>query len=679
MLYETPKREVETSSISSKEIKLKAGSKAFKILFGTIYKDIIKALVRELFTNAWDSHKDNDSLHIPVEIHAPSKYEPYFSIRDYGTGMSNEVINDTYSVVFASTKDKSNDQAGFMGMGSKTPLGYADSFSVISYVDGVYEAYQIYLNSEGNPVIDLQATGETTEANGVLVQVSVEDKDINHFNSMINNFVMTVDANVKVDGKKLEKAIDIGYKSKCGHYTYSSNIISGTYLKMGCVLYPLSNTIRDPDFDSSKRHVSQSNLNKRIDIVLDFPIGSFDVTASRDDIIYNDSTARLIKDAFSSFSKEYLNYTEKRINQAKSFIEANTIYIDNIDRISSFMFYTESKKLYWRGKKLTEIVSEDCFKTGIIDNFKKKFEIKKIKKNYQTSGSISRNDLVGVEINRSLNRKSIIIFDDGNNKHVALKVRHILNNIGLTRYSDKYIYVKGSSRKSLDFLLLSYKLGATSVIDIAWYTHVKPERAQRDYTTKIRYFSSQGKLGRMVNFNSAEKDEIYYIESGTVGHDTLVNFSKFCDVPLSEIMIKYKKDDKTIKKYPERFINIQKEYEKALADLKIKPNDIDFLVSERLRSVLSWSTKEKRKRIASLFLDYQSVDEKRAEFLDTSVVKKEFKDKIDKRESEVLKKLEKLITDNPYLEIIINTDRIYGDEYSKAIKTLLKKANIEIK
>lgn len=681
MLYDAPVRNVESSSISSKEIKLKAGSKAFKILFGTIYKDIIKALVRELFTNAWDSHKDNDSLDIPIEIHAPSKYEPYFSIRDYGTGMSNKVINETYSIVFASTKDKSNDQAGFMGMGSKTPLGYADSFSVISYVDGQYEAYQIYLNSEGNPVIDLQARGSTDEKNGVLVQVSVEDKDINHFNDMIKNFVMTTDANVKVDGKKLEKAIDITFKSSNGHYGYKSKVISGTYLKMGCVLYPLAQSLKDPDYEYNHRYNNQNNLNRRLNIILDFPIGSFDVTASRDDIIYNDKTGRLVKDALASYAEEYLDHIEKEISKAPTFIEAKTIYKEKNNHIANFSIYLEKQKiLYWRGNELFTNYRSDCFENNFLDNFKKDFVIKNVTRNYRTKGSISRAEITGVKLNHSLDTKSIILFDDGNNKHLNLKVKHILEEFKVLSLVNNIIYIKGKSRNNLNFLLLSYKLGATCVVDISKYDDIKPEPKPKvtKAKKKITFYSNYGGRGHDDIFDDTFYDELYYIEKGVVSNSNLNNIAKFYDLQASDIMIKYKKDIKLIEEYPKIFIDLKAQFDKDIKKLKISSEDIDYLVYLKLCEIDTWNTKQRDQKCSMLFLNFENVDEKRKNFLNTLAVKLKFSDEIHKRKDEVIEKYQNLIKEHDYLSNIITFDRV-GPEFRSAIKKLLIKANIEIK
>lgn len=86
MKFDVPSRSVESSgALMVKEIGLSANAKAYQIIFGQIYPDIIKAIVREIFANGWDSQKEAGNLDTPIDIHLPTMWEPYFSVRDYGT------------------------------------------------------------------------------------------------------------------------------------------------------------------------------------------------------------------------------------------------------------------------------------------------------------------------------------------------------------------------------------------------------------------------------------------------------------------------------------------------------------------------------------------------------------------------------------------------------------------
>ena len=118
-------------SSAPKNFTINASSKAFKILSSGLYQNKIRAIVRELSTNALDAHieaKNSD----PFVVHLPTSFEPFFSIQDFGTGLSEEDVLNLYTSYFSSTKTSSDDYIGALGLGSKSPFSYVDSFTIQS-------------------------------------------------------------------------------------------------------------------------------------------------------------------------------------------------------------------------------------------------------------------------------------------------------------------------------------------------------------------------------------------------------------------------------------------------------------------------------------------------------------------------------------------------------------------
>lgn len=211
-----------------------ASAEAFEILSDRIYPNKIKAVIRELSTNAVDATidaskvsrihymlnsgpctnlelalavNDND-LYVERErktfyetenydlsnwtekapvVHLPNKIEPWFSVRDYGTGLSHDFIMKLYTTYFWSDKKTSNDYTGCLGLGSKSPFAYTDHFTVTSYFNGekrMYNAHlrngfpsiSIFLDDDGNPLVY-----ETDESNGLEISFSVKSVDIYSF------------------------------------------------------------------------------------------------------------------------------------------------------------------------------------------------------------------------------------------------------------------------------------------------------------------------------------------------------------------------------------------------------------------------------------------------------------------------------------------------------------------
>ena len=160
---------------------IEASAKAFFILSDGLYSNKVKAVVRELSTNAYDSHVDQGVADQPFDVHVPTRLEPIFYVRDYGTSMSHKDCMQLYTTYFRSTRNDSNDAVGCLGLGSKAPFAYVDSFTVEAYLDGTRRLYTAYKDESGNPVFSLMDENETDEPNGIKVSLSVDKYDVLDF------------------------------------------------------------------------------------------------------------------------------------------------------------------------------------------------------------------------------------------------------------------------------------------------------------------------------------------------------------------------------------------------------------------------------------------------------------------------------------------------------------------
>ena len=137
MLLDSANMQTETNcTVQGHTFSIKASPVAFDILSSKLYSNPILAIVRELLTNAYDSHKAAGKEDVPIKVNIPSYLEPSLIIRDYGLGLSKEDVMEMYTTFFSSTKSDSNDFTGCFGLGSKTPFSYTTSFSVNSYWNG---------------------------------------------------------------------------------------------------------------------------------------------------------------------------------------------------------------------------------------------------------------------------------------------------------------------------------------------------------------------------------------------------------------------------------------------------------------------------------------------------------------------------------------------------------------
>jgi hypothetical protein len=141
-----------------------------------VYSHKERAVIRELSCNAHDSHIMAGTTDIPFEVHLPTQLEAYFTIRDYGTGLSDDQIRNIFAGIGISTKRDSNEVIGCFGIGSLSPYSLTDSFTVKSYIDGICRTYTCYRDEQRKPVVALLTELETDEANGLEVSLTVEDR-----------------------------------------------------------------------------------------------------------------------------------------------------------------------------------------------------------------------------------------------------------------------------------------------------------------------------------------------------------------------------------------------------------------------------------------------------------------------------------------------------------------------
>ncbi|NQZ79011.1 MAG: hypothetical protein HRT61_23275, partial [Ekhidna sp.] len=154
-------------------------------MFVNMYERPIEAIVRELFCNAIDSHKEAGQTK-PVEIKGPTLTNPMFTIRDYGIGMTEDFVHESYSSFGTSSKDDSDDAIGGFGLGGKSPFAYTDSFTLKCY-DGT-NVY-IYNMTNTDDEITTDAVIPSTEPKGVEIIVPVQRNDTAVFESAIQKIL----------------------------------------------------------------------------------------------------------------------------------------------------------------------------------------------------------------------------------------------------------------------------------------------------------------------------------------------------------------------------------------------------------------------------------------------------------------------------------------------------------
>jgi hypothetical protein len=309
-------RTVETNVGESSAFKIKATGKAFKVLINGLYANKIQSITREIWSNAFDAHAMAGNADKPFDVTFPNAFNPEFRVRDYGTGLSHHDVMNLYSTIFESTKEGTNEQVGKLGLGSKSPFAYTDTFAVTVWMDGEKRYYAAVIAGDGVPTINHMGTEATDEPNGLEVSFPVNPRDVREFRNAAHRVSLGFDVKPNVlntdDFKAWRELTPImtgnGWKLFSGPVEeYGS---AGAYAHMGCVLYPLDK-VSLMGLSEKASALLSSNF------IIDFAIGDLEITASRENLSYGkdeptaDSVVRRLTEVYDELLAEYTGKYDK--------------------------------------------------------------------------------------------------------------------------------------------------------------------------------------------------------------------------------------------------------------------------------------------------------------------------------------------------------------------------------
>lgn len=300
----------------TKEFTVAVNSKTFKILIDGLYTNKIQSIIRELSTNAYDAHLMAGCPERPFKVTLPTALDPVFSIRDYGVSIAHPDVMEMYVKLFESTKDESNEQVGAFGLGSKSPFSYTDSFSVKAYQDGMVRSYVVGYNSKGIPTITHILTEESDEEQGFEVSFPTQYKDYLLFRQEAFSVLRHFPTQPIVNEITFNQAEPL--MAKNDWKVYGTNEIhtgSKINIRQGCVVYPVS--IYGLGFEG---------LGYTCSVIIDVPIGSVNVVASREALSLDEQTTDFIKRKVKQVSTEILLACLKEIDGAPTVWQACKAY-----------------------------------------------------------------------------------------------------------------------------------------------------------------------------------------------------------------------------------------------------------------------------------------------------------------------------------------------------------------
>lgn len=371
-----------TANISKEKL-----GKLFELLQAP-YSNPIGSIVRETATNAWDAHVEAGNP-APIIIELNYSIDAGYSINfiDFGVGMSPERIENVYTNYLNSTKEDSNDLIGFYGIGSKSPLSYANEYFITTVYDGIEYQYIVHKSDSGIPSISLMEQNETTACNGTKIMLYINSsEDAESFIKEIENQLQFFEhvyfknntlidsSNISNDFKiikgdkfvcRLDKLVDTGkygIKSVKRLTSYARNPETITCV-IGQVSYPIKtnpiNTWILNKHGAGKlvEFGNKTKLLHNLNIGLKVPIGNkiIKVTMTREEIKYN---------------SEIPEYVYNLVNEVYEEVNNKNVYNDNVIDMnaelksllnisSSQEFKDETFKLSQRLSNLKKFISFD--------------------------------------------------------------------------------------------------------------------------------------------------------------------------------------------------------------------------------------------------------------------------------------------------------------------------------
>lgn len=294
----------------------------FDLIVNKMYSNKIATVMREIGCNAYDSHVANGNAEQPFTVHLPNNLEPYFYIRDYGTGLSPDEIYSLYTRLGASTKRESNDFTGCLGIGSKSPFCYQDNFTVTSYYNGEQNVYSCYIGEEGIPqVAELSIGTETDEPNGLKVQIAVPRSDFHLFQSYTQEIYQYFRIKPEIIGSSISiKEIEYRLKGetwKLRDAPHSNQF--QTRAVMGNVAYPI--TIDGQHLTSDQQALLRCPLD------IEFAIGDLQVSGDREALQYDKRTIFKLKEKLDTVIEELTVCASESIQNAKNIHEARLAFL----------------------------------------------------------------------------------------------------------------------------------------------------------------------------------------------------------------------------------------------------------------------------------------------------------------------------------------------------------------
>ena len=512
--------------LQTNQFTIEQNAHMFSMLIGKVYNDLILAPIREWSTNAVDAHilaSNSDPFH----VHLPTVNEPFFSVRDFGPGLSESDILGLFSSFGSSTKRDSNAYNGAFGIGRMSGLAYSTSFTVDSYYNGMHYSYLITLQ-DGIPVNAKLFDSSTSEPNGLKLTLSVKTSDINDFHqravSLYRYFDFKPTLNIDLDiSTPIESQL-------CDDWYFHND--RNSYVLMANVRYVIATSnFKTYGFDR---------------IIFKLPTGSVSITPGRESLSYDEKTQLAIQAAYDNAFATALSHSQDFLNEQTTPYSQLSLYCDLVNKLPSnvaeqlaitnptALSYTRHQTHSYRSKYVLYAANLFC-------------TIRTKQRYYDKTRTAEFIDL------RQFNDYIYVLADTANYSSAISQIAAEYNNSALALFTKS----SGSLQTFLDTTVPI--LDALGIPYIRTSSYIVPDRVKTERCgIYYLHYSTYNK-----NFNTATKAQPNqsYIYVPLSGYDVVPEYT-----PYVELYQQFYSDKSS---YPFKLVGIQQKY---LAEAQANPN-----------------------------------------------------------------------------------------------------------
>lgn len=338
-----------------------------EILRKSIYSNPILATVKEVSCNGFDSHVCSGIKERPIEVTLPSFEKPEFIVRDFGYGLNYHDLCYVFGSYGASTKRNSNELIGQLGIGSKSPFSYCDSYSVISRHQGTKNIYSLVINSDGRGEVLLLSSSPTVEESGLEVIVPVECKDIDNFIETSLNLFSYWDVK-PILHNCFKSYPQRNYKVKGTKYSRLEGK-EPTRVIMGNIPYAV-HLDQLPDLTSGQRAAFNYGWEFYVNI------GEVDFSANRETLRGTPKTINVLTDLIVRAMEDYKNQLQQEFDNCANLREAK-ILLKKMKDECLFYRYCNSQVKY-KGMEIDGATFKIKYRNDYVGIYKNRGSLKSI-------------------------------------------------------------------------------------------------------------------------------------------------------------------------------------------------------------------------------------------------------------------------------------------------------------